>query len=76
MEEKYITRVDKVCKYCGYRNISTTTMDKPLDVVACGKCSKLLIYPDGLSEADKDLISRSIRQAAKKAIEDLGKEYI
>lgn len=69
IKHKYVFKIDKVCKRCGYRNKLQAVFSDDLNVIACGNCGELLSIPSGMDkkeqEAIKDLISNALSKVQK-----------
>ena len=65
MEDKYIYKVNTVCKSCGYRNIIDITSQEKADVIACGHCGNYIYSSLEVKEKDKKEINKIISEAIK-----------
>ena len=63
MIQKYVLRVDTLCRNCHYRNQIYEVFDKPTDIIACGKCGTMLVVPDDLAHEEKEIIREMIDTA-------------
>ena len=67
MTETYILKIDQICKSCGVRNKIEKVTDFKVEIAACGNCGTFIMIPNNIDEAEKELISETIR----KSMEDI-----
>ena len=65
MEERYIIKIDTICKECGYRNQLTEAFKEPIDIIACGNCGSMINLPKNMSDDEKQVVKRIIDTALK-----------
>ena len=64
-KERFILKIDIVCKTCGYRNKTTAVLADEFNVVACGDCGELLSVPKDMNQEEQKAIKLIIDFAMK-----------
>lgn len=65
MKEKYLVRVDKVCKICNHRNELDWTIYTKEKVIACGFCGHLFDIPNDMTKEEKKVMQEIIDKVLK-----------